>query len=187
MKDRPTATLRITNIPNETTEIEIRALFAPYSVIRGVRLNHGAPGGRSRGFAFVDLSPGEVAPSMAALDGSMFRGAVIRLDDVSRGQLGAVVAGRHHDGVATDEDTRARDPLARFCYELASIEPAVTPAGGQGLQWHHYVLSCGASRITGLHHGTLEEVAAYATSCAQAFNVRSTNGKSRNPLVLRKK
>ena len=42
-----------------------------------------------------------------------------------------------------------------------------------------YVLSCGTSRITGLHRGTLDEVTAFATSCAEEFNLRSANGKGK--------
>jgi hypothetical protein len=187
MKDQPAATLRIANIPNETTELEIRALFAPYSVIKGVRLILGAPDRGSRGFGFIDVRPSEVASTIAALDGSVFRGATIRLNDVSRGQPGAAITRGHPDGAAHSRHTDAPAPLPRFRYELASVERTVTPAGGQGADWFRYVLSCGSSRITGLHHGSLEEVTAYATSCAEAFNVRSTNGKSKNPVILNKK
>lgn len=187
MKDQPAATLRIANIPNGTTEPEIRALFAPYSVIKGVRLILGAPDRGSRGFGFIDVRPSEVASTIAALDGSVFRGATIRLNDVSRGQPSATATRGPSADAAPVADAEVPAPLPRFRYELASVERAVTPAGAQGTDWFSYVLSCGSSRITGLHHGTLEEVTAYATSCAEAFNFRSTNGKSRNPVILHKK
>lgn len=183
--DQPVATLRIANIPNETTEIEIRALFAPYSMTKRVRLILATPARRSRGFGFIDVKPSEVADTIAALDGSVFRGAVIRLNDVSRRQPSATIV-RHRDAVLR-KDTTAPDPAARFHYELASVERAVTPAGGQGADWCRYVLSCGSSRITGLHNGTVEEVTAYATSCAEAFNDRSAKGRSRNPVVFGRK
>lgn len=187
MKDQPTATLRITNVSNQTTETEIRALFAPHGTVTGVRLILGLPDCRSPGFGFVEVRPGDVANTIAALDGALFRGAVIRLNDVSRGHPGSAVARRHANGAAPPTDTSAPDASARFRYELASVEPAVTPAGAQGADWCRYVLACGRSRITGFHHGTLEEVTAYATSCAEAFNSRSTSGKSRNPVVFSKK
>jgi len=187
MKDQPIATLRVANIPSGADELDIRALFAPYSTIRGIRLFLGAPDRRYRGFAFVDVTPTAVANIIAALDGSAFRGAVIRLHDVSRGLPGPTIAHRLPEDTALPKDTKAPAPLARFHYELASVEPAVTPAGAQGADWCRYVLSCGSARITGLHHGTLEEVTAYATSCAEAFNFRTTNGKSRNPVVFSKK
>jgi hypothetical protein len=187
MIDRPTATLRIANIPSETTEIEIRALFAPYSVTTRIRLISGAPARRSRGFGFIDVEPSQVSDTIAALDGSVFRGAVIRLNDVSRRQRGATVVPHRHDDAVLREDTAPRGSTARFCYELASVERAVTPAGGEGADWCRYVLSCGSSRITGLHTGTVEEVTTYATNCAEAFNVRSAKGRSRNPVVFGRK
>ena len=51
------------------------------------------------------------------------------------------------------------------------------PDGGQGTEWCRYVLSCGTSRITGLHRGTIDEVTAFATTCAEEFNRRSAGGK----------
>lgn len=78
-------------------------------------------------------------------------------------------------------------PTVRFRYEVASVEKAPVPDGGQGTDWYRYVLSCGSSRITGLHRGTREEVTAYATSCAEDFNFRSTTGKSKAALAYAKK
>ena len=75
----------------------------------------------------------------------------------------------------------------RFRYEVASVEKAPVPDGGQGTDWYRYVLSCGNSRITGLHRGTLDEVTAYAASCVEDFNLRSTGGKSKAALAYSKK
>jgi hypothetical protein len=186
MKDHPTVTLRIANFPNDTTEIEIRALVAPYSMINRVRLVPGTLANRSWGFGFVDIRPEDVASTIVALDGSVFRGTTIRVDADARGHARAVIARPHRDeagrGVCASPDF-----LPRFNYELALVERAVTPTGGQGAEWYRYVLSCGSARITGLRHGTLEEVTGYAAGCAAAFNFRGTNGRSRNPVVVSKK
>jgi len=67
----------------------------------------------------------------------------------------------------------------RFHYEVASVEKAQAPDGAPGADWHRYVLSSGNSRIVGLRRGTREEVAAYASTCAEDFNCRGATGKSR--------
>jgi hypothetical protein len=187
MKDQPTATLRIANFPNDTTEREIRALVAPYAMIKRVRLIPGTLASRSWGFGFVDVRPEDVASSIAALDGSVFRGATIRVDTHARGHARAVVTPRHRDGALHRDVFASPDCSLRFRYELALVEPAGTPAGGQEADWYRYILSCGSARITGLRQGTFEEVTGYATGCAAAFNFRGTNGRSRNPVVARKK
>jgi hypothetical protein len=66
---------------------------------------------------------------------------------------------------------------ATIRYEVASVEKVAMPEGGEGNDWHRYVLTSGRSRITGLHRGTLEEVTAYARGCAEEFNLRSATGK----------
>jgi hypothetical protein len=60
---------------------------------------------------------------------------------------------------------------------VVSVEQAPVPDGGQGTDCCRDVLSSGTSRITGLHRGTLDEVAAFAESCAEGFNLRSAAGK----------
>ena len=57
------------------------------------------------------------------------------------------------------------------------------PSGGQGGDWYRYVLASGAARITGYHRGTPEEVAAYANSCVEDFNLRNATGKSTRALA----
>ena len=82
-----------------------------------------------------------------------------------------------------------RPPCAgvRSKYVVVSVERAPVPEGGQGLDWCRYVLSCGTSRITGLHPGTVDEVTAFAESCAEGFNLRSATGKGRAGVAYTKK
>jgi hypothetical protein len=81
------------------------------------------------------------------------------------------------DAVSSSE--AAPSPATRFHYEVASVEQASAPDGAQGTDWHRYVLSSGNSRIVGLRRGTREEVAAYASTCAEDFNLRGVTGKGR--------
>ena len=84
----------------------------------------------------------------------------------------------------TRDATRPKDdttpsPAVRSRYEVVSVEQAPVPDGGHGTDWCRYVLSCGTSRITGLHRGTLDEVTAFATACVDDFNLRSATGKGK--------
>ena len=72
-------------------------------------------------------------------------------------------------------------------FEVVSVEHAPVPDGGQGTDWCRYVLSCGGSRITGLHRGTLDEVAAFAAGCAEDFNRRSATGRGTSAVAYAKR
>jgi hypothetical protein len=90
-------------------------------------------------------------------------------------------------GAALPQDDRTPSAAIRSRYQVVSVEQAPVPDGGQGTDWCRYVLSCGTSRITGLHRGTLDEVTAFATSCAEDFNLRSANGKGKAGVAYTKK
>ena len=77
--------------------------------------------------------------------------------------------------------------LLRRRYEVASVEKASIPSGGEGGEWYRYVLSSGRAQITGFHRGTLEEVTEYASGCAEDFNLRSLTGKTTRALAYSKK
>lgn len=88
---------------------------------------------------------------------------------------------------ASPRDDEIPSTLKRCRYKVDSVEKTSMPIGGQGSDWHRYVLASGNARITGLHRGTLEEVTEYATACAEEFNLRSTTGKSTRVLTYKKK
>jgi len=84
-------------------------------------------------------------------------------------------------------DNETPSNLLRRQYTVTSVEKAAMPDGTEGDDWYRYVLSCGNAHITGFHRGTLEEVTAYATNCAEDFNLRSATGKSPRTLGYTKK
>jgi hypothetical protein len=94
-------------------------------------------------------------------------------------------------GQASDDAPPRSDvipgPTIRARYEVISVEQAPVPDGGNGTDWCRYVLSCGNSRITGLHRGTLDEVTAFATGCAEDFNLRSATGRGKASVAYSKK
>ncbi len=180
------ATVCVANLPNETSEADIRALFSQYGTAQEVQLFWVEPEQESQGFGYLDLRADEAESAVAGLDGRMLHGSIIRVRQVS-GRLLAPqgVMGNADAAKATPcpGDEATKDCLQRR-YEVASVEKAVIPDGGQGDNWYRYVLESGRGRITGFHRGTLEEVTAYAISCAADFNLRSATGKSTNALAL---
>jgi hypothetical protein len=84
-------------------------------------------------------------------------------------------------------DAATPSPAVRAHYVVVSVEQAPVPDGGHGTEWCRYVLSCGTSRITGLHPGTLSEVTAFAISCAEDFNRRSATGKGKAGVAYTRK
>jgi hypothetical protein len=99
----------------------------------------------------------------------------------------ATATPNHAGEAALPRDRTALGAAIRSHYEVVSVEQAEVPDGGQGSDWCRYVLSCGTSRITGLHRGTLDEVTAFATSCAEDYNLRSATGKGKAGVAYTKK
>lgn len=88
---------------------------------------------------------------------------------------------------APPQDDSTPSSAVRIHYVVVSVEQAPVPDGGQGTDWCRYVLSSGASQITGLHRGTVDEVTAFAQSCAEGFNLRSAMGKGKASTAYTKK
>lgn len=70
---------------------------------------------------------------------------------------------------AADPAQPAR-PGARF--RVGRIEKSQVPGGGDGADWHRYVLENGCNSITGFRRGTLQQVTEHALQLAQELNER---------------
>lgn len=184
--NHPTATICVANLPNETSEADIRALFAEYGAAQRVRLFSGESYRRFQSLGYLDLGSDEVESAIAGLDGQVFNGSIIRVSHVSRIPPPRPVSKDQAASAKAPPDDETPSNVLRRRYEVASVEKAVMPDEGQGGDWYRYVLSSGRARITGFHRGTLEEVTAYATSCAEDFNLRSATGKSTRALAYSK-
>jgi hypothetical protein len=57
-------------------------------------------------------------------------------------------------------------------FKVVSVEKIDAPEGGEGLDWHRYVLDSGRSKITGQRRGSLEDVTSYAAHFAEQLNSR---------------
>lgn len=74
--------LHIGNVSANTTQAELRSLFARQGPVLEVKLVMDAEAGRSRGYAFVTMETHEGAQSaLAALDGEMIGGRFITVNE----------------------------------------------------------------------------------------------------------
>lgn len=72
--------LLIRNLSRDTTEAQLRALFAPFGAIQSCKLVLDSKTGASKGFGFVDLpKPGEAKAAMKSLNNKEVDGSRIRV------------------------------------------------------------------------------------------------------------
>jgi cold-inducible RNA-binding protein len=74
--------LYVGNLPHSTTEAELRTLFQPFGDIERVSMVTDRDTGRSRGFAFVEMTnAGEAEKAIAALNGTSLGGRTLTIND----------------------------------------------------------------------------------------------------------
>ena len=74
--------LFVGNIPHSTTETELRGLFEPHGAIEQVSIVTERDTGRSRGFAFVEMTNADEAEkAIAALNGSELGGRALNINE----------------------------------------------------------------------------------------------------------
>src|SRR6202142_4648373 len=74
--------LFVGNLPHSTTEAELRTLFEPHGAIEQVSVVTDRDTGRSRGFAFVEMTDGAQADqAIAALNGSDLNGRALNINE----------------------------------------------------------------------------------------------------------
>lgn len=74
--------LYVGNLPHSTTEAELRGLFEAHGAVEKVSLVTDRETGRSRGFAFVEMTDaGEAEKAIAALNGSELGGRALKINE----------------------------------------------------------------------------------------------------------
>jgi RNA recognition motif-containing protein len=74
--------LFVGNIPHSTTEADLRSLFEPHGAIEQVSIVTERETGRSRGFAFVEMTDsGQAEKAIAALNGTDFGGRALNINE----------------------------------------------------------------------------------------------------------
>ncbi|MCU7917024.1 MAG: RNA-binding protein [Candidatus Thiodiazotropha sp. (ex Epidulcina cf. delphinae)] len=72
-------TLSVRGLPRSTTEESLTALFTEYGIVRSLKMAKDLFSGDCKGFAIIDMEGHEARAAIAALDGSDFNGAMIRV------------------------------------------------------------------------------------------------------------
>jgi RNA recognition motif-containing protein len=70
----------IGNLPYESTEEDIRALFEQHGTVHSVDVLIDRYTGRSRGFGFVEMDDSEAQKAIGELNGADFGGRNLRVD-----------------------------------------------------------------------------------------------------------
>jgi cold-inducible RNA-binding protein len=74
--------LYVGNLPHSTTESELRTVFEAHGAVEKISLVTDRETGRSRGFAFVEMTnAGEADKAIAALDGKELGGRALKINE----------------------------------------------------------------------------------------------------------
>jgi RNA recognition motif-containing protein len=74
--------LYVGNLPHSTTEAELRGLFETHGAVDKVSMVTDRETGRSRGFAFVEMTDaGEAEKAIAALNGTELGGRALKINE----------------------------------------------------------------------------------------------------------
>jgi cold-inducible RNA-binding protein len=111
--------LYVGNLPHSTGEAELRSLFESHGQVEKVSIVTDRETGRSRGFAFVEMTDsGEAEKAIAALNGSELGGRTLKINEAKpktdrpRGGQGFGRGGGRSGGGGGRDDYRghARQP-----------------------------------------------------------------------------
>jgi len=69
------------NLAPDTSEADLRELFAPYGTVRSVHVPIDVFSRQCRGFGFVQMEGHEARAAMAGLDGKMHHGRALRVNE----------------------------------------------------------------------------------------------------------
>lgn len=78
--------LFVGNLPFSATEESVRALFSPHGTIESLALINDRYTGRPRGFGFIEMSTGDAARAMQALNGQDCEGRAIKVNEAQAGE-----------------------------------------------------------------------------------------------------
>jgi len=73
--------LFVGNLPADTTEEDIHALFSEHGTVRSLKLNVDIFTRKCRGFGFVEMEGHEARAAIAGLNGKTFKGKALRVNE----------------------------------------------------------------------------------------------------------
>lgn len=76
----------IGNLPPDASEEDVRSLFSEFGTVRSINLVTDLFSGKCRGFGFVEMEGHEARAAIAALDGNMYSGKLLKVkfEDTSK-------------------------------------------------------------------------------------------------------
>ena len=80
--------LFVGNLPFSATEESVRALFEPHGKIESLALINDRDSGRPRGFGFVEMPSADAAKAMEALNGKIFEGRNLKVNEAQSRERG---------------------------------------------------------------------------------------------------
>lgn len=81
--------LFVGNLPPNTTEASLNALFSPYGTVRTIKLIKDLFSGQCKGFGFLEMEGHEAKIAIAELDGKAFEGKHLKVKyEVDKGKGG---------------------------------------------------------------------------------------------------
>ncbi|AXQ30307.1 RNA-binding protein [Solimonas sp. K1W22B-7] len=69
------------NLPSDTTEAELSALFAGFGRVRSIKLMQDVFSGQCKGFGFVEMEGHEARAAIAGLNGKELRGKPLKVNE----------------------------------------------------------------------------------------------------------
>jgi RNA recognition motif-containing protein len=95
------AKIYVGNLPFSATEDQVRALFEAHGKVESISLPSDRETGRPRGFGFVEMSSGDAARAIQAVNGQSLDGRALRVNeaqDKPRGGAGGGNRGSSRGG-----------------------------------------------------------------------------------------
>ena len=71
----------VSNLPWSTTDEDLKELFGTYGDVASSAVVNDRETGRSRGFGFVEMAPGDADKAIAELDGREYGGRALRVNE----------------------------------------------------------------------------------------------------------
>jgi hypothetical protein len=173
---------RIDNLPNHTTEHDIRQLFSGYGNVLSVTLHPGLFRGNKFGTGLIELEEINIQDIGAFPDRCLFRGTVLHITQLrgsteTKSREDPAALGDPNEPAPRQPDNRSKNML-----HVTSVEEVLHPATGKPNGWCRYSINSVAGSITGQRHGSVAEVTLYAEEAAESFNLRNMLGPKGSPV-----
>jgi RNA recognition motif-containing protein len=98
------------NLPFSATEDDVRSMFEEYGTVHSVDLMYDRESGRPRGFGFVDMDDSGAPAAIEALDGLMYGGRNLRINEARPREENRGGGGRREGDGGYRRDSGGRRP-----------------------------------------------------------------------------